>query len=598
VATRAILAGSLGYGAAARKIASTLLPSDPVRLYLDENDEALGVLAAATTSPPAARFLWHQRLIARGRLSEAARFRARWLGSMQLRQPLVLGRLEHADFETTRSLSPFAPALVLLETTRRAHGPNAEQAEIAARSFYGREGRPELLSATIYEKLGIDPSKAVAAFDTELARLGESKGALGIGVMIRDYERACMYSALRELGLMYLHTLSSIEASKAFAIDLGADAGSTATQFKRWYDYQVASRSGNGVTGELLANIQKLDGFGGRPLIGIFDELSGRLDWGSPVSITAARKIIARLDTRPEHRIFVGRLAWNGLLDLKLAETMDVSATAAAPGAFPHVETWLASFTRDPKVLDAALALPHLPGEDRIELLKTRERVGRADALQTAADITRVVTEHFDEWMPQKAAIDYFTDKGDYESARRMSHEWVEKHPHAPGLDGVFARIALANSLRALDRNDEAYAAIQPAVASYQSGAMYQAATLLATKGKVDEADRLMRARLERYPYPDSVGGVAEVLWREGNPHGAATLLATSRVALRAVEWRENIGRAFGGGFRAIESAGRRRSIRRAQEGEYRRGEPAPGRQRRSGRQSSAARLRPALAHR
>jgi tetratricopeptide (TPR) repeat protein len=230
---------------------------------------------------------------------------------------------------------------------------------------------------------------------------------------------------------------------------------------------------------------------------------------------------------------------------LKMTERMYRSTVEAAPGIYPNVESWLARYTGDPKLGAEALALPDLPAEDRMDLLALRETAGAATAEATLAELTRIAANERWRWATQKRLIDYLMEKKQFDEAERVASEWLKPNASAPGLDPIFAKIAIAKSLRALGRNDEALRAVGPAAGSWQGGAMYQTAVLLSMSGDKARAKELMLARLERYPVPESLAGVAELHWRLGDYPAAAQALASTTIPMRLVDWRDSIGSAF-----------------------------------------------------
>jgi hypothetical protein len=556
LSSRVILAAAMGYASAARRLAAELATSDPIAAYARRDDARLRELAAPLSAPSGTSYLWHRRLLETDRQAEATAFRKRWLGSMQLRQPLVMDRLRNADFETRRTLSEAAPSIVLLETTRRSGGPRTAVAEVAARSFYGREQNADEVERTVNATLGVEPNRGVSVFDEEAHRLGQTKTALGAGAMIEEYERASMFAALRAKGLLYLHTLSSLPRATAFAVALGESATPTATRFKSWYDYLTLSQSGKDVTGELLEKIDKLEGFGAAAQIKIFDELHDRVDWGSPVTLTAARRLIGRLDSRPAHRQFLNTAAFDGLLDMKLAESTARSLVQVSPAKYLHTQTWLARFTGDHELIRAALADPGLHGEDRISLLELEETEGRASSVETSVAVRRIAVEEWDRWAARSRAIDYFATHDKHDIAGQLAREWLDKNRDGKGLDPVLARVAWAKSLRAQGRNADALAAITPAADSWQSGAMYQAAILYHLTGNDAEAEKWMTARLERYAVPRSVTGMMELYFRQGRPKLATELLTQSKVRMRVDDWHDPFGTMFADVFVTAHAPG------------------------------------------
>jgi tetratricopeptide (TPR) repeat protein len=95
-------------------------------------------------------------------------------------------------------------------------------------------------------------------------------------------------------------------------------------------------------------------------------------------------------------------------------------------------------------------------------------------------------------------------------------------------------------------RYQEGWAAIQSVLQSQQGGAMSRAVLLLDRLGRTNDAEKLARFALNRYPgsLPNRCD-LLEILWRQGKYVEAATIIKASPSPPNAWEWRSVIGKRF-----------------------------------------------------
>jgi tetratricopeptide (TPR) repeat protein len=533
-AQRSLLAFALGYQGAARRMAAQMAETSAVRAYLLADDERLSALASQTASDASVRLLWLRRLLLSRRFDEARRFEQAHFADFSSTVPAVLEKIVRGDFELRRSLASRAPTLVLLSALRDAGGTWAEQP--AKAHLRSPESDPALL-----DRLGIDPGKALAVFDAAVSAMVGSKAdfvADGVGA----YYRGAMFTALRAKGHDYLHTLSSNPAAAAFARSLATDSGATASTFKRWFDYLVVSDAGQDVTGKLLENVQAMPGIGGLAVTDMFNAIQDRLDWESPATYAAARAVVSRLDTRPSNRALAGDVAYR-LPDLRMMERMYRSEAEVAPAAMPGVHVFLATYTGDPALIDAAMALPQLDACERIRLLEARVQLGLAPLAASLREMETAASRETESSDALGCLVGVLRANERHADIVRLARAWLDEHPDPRGLDGVQARKYLAEALRAMGQYREAVRAIEPAVSSGQAGAMRDAAALYALTGQAERARALAEAVARRYPGVTATSALVEIAWRLGKPADAARILKQGN--LRRLDYPRSVGPDF-----------------------------------------------------
>lgn len=545
-AQKMLLAFVLGYRRAAQQAAAWVPDTSAVRAYVLLDNQRLEALARNPGSDLVTRYLWLRRLLLSNFGQQAETFLLEHMAEARSFLPVVQANVMWGDFHTRRSLASSGPAVVLRSLMRDAGGQYAEK---AAKALTGRD------AAGILRQLDVDPGRQLTAFDEALAALGLDKKSPTVPALAAYYQ-AAMLTALRDKGHDYLHTLNSNEAAAAFARSLREDKGKTAATFVPWFDSLVAAHAGQPVTGELLANLQSLQGIGGLALLDVFDAIQAKESWANPVGYAGARALMARLDSRPSNRELAGKVAYR-LPDLRLYERMQRSFVEVAPAMALSSQASFAVYAGDKALLEQTAALAQLRPCDRIHIAATRVDLGLlapqpamremeaaalgdregVDGLECLIGVLENVVQanKIESWrLPRGGRAERSRNtvralSSDPNGAIvRLARKWLDDHPDPRGLDGAAVRGGLARALRRMGKAREALLAIEPAVATGQGAAMRETAIAHALLKHADAARTLVQAAAARYPGAAAVVSQAAVEWRLGNPIDAAKIVKQS----------------------------------------------------------------------
>jgi hypothetical protein len=539
-----VLAYTLGYRRSAQQEAAWVPDTNATRAYLLLDNKRLEALATQSGSAPITRYLWARRLLLSDRGPEAETFLSRHMADQPSTLPVVQAEVMWGDFKIRRSLASSGPAVVLRSLLRDAGGKYAE-----------RTAKPA------------DAGRLLATFDEALAALAPAQNNPTVPALAAYY-RAAMLTALRDKGHDYLHTLCSNPAAAEFVRSLRDDKGTLATTFVPWFASLVAVDAGKQGPSELLANLQGLEGIGGLALMDELDAMSSKVDWGSPMGYAGARALIARLDSRPDNRDIVARVAYR-LPDLRLYQRMARSFVDASPGAALSSQASFAVYTGDKALLEQIASFAQLRPCDRIHITATRvdlglvrpqagmremeaaalgDRNGASGIKCLIAVLENVVRSNkVEAWrLPTdgRAQRSHVVVRGLSRDPNadivRLTRKWIGEHPEPRGLDGAAVRGMLARALRRMGKPKEALQAIEPAVATMQRGALVESSVNHALLGHADEARALLKTASARYPGADSIVSQAGIEWRLGNPVEAA------RIIQQGGHQGTNFGRAIG----------------------------------------------------
>jgi len=526
VRERCVLAKAMHYDADAFQLAAQLPDTDPLRLYLGREDEKLAAAARRETSPPEVRYLYARRLDERHDM----RGWLDWIGAQpqgtpSLRLSLLRTGLEFAEFETQVPLSllliaatledlkPFSPAAGAMTPTRDEDGLQNPLARIesALAGLEVKPGRPLL--------------------DREL---------------LEAHFRSSYYSALFSMGLHYLDSLSSIEATNEFSRSLDETPAAPAGEFRKWYLHLAKAKAGRASQAELRNDLSALTSFGEPLLDRTYEEIDNSAAYGDLTLSGAGRVLAARLDTRPKHRLQMG-LKTRDFCALSLAEKLLASAVPAQGFLNLSVQAWYASIGGDRRRVEKLLRQPELAPQERIRVLtylKYQDGITPADM---RSEYERLIAAQPENWKLSAAYVEYLQEFRDWEKAREVTQAWIDrKVTDTGGFDHIFAHTTLARLYYRQRRYSEGLEAVEPVVESWQFGALNWKALLLDRLGRKEEAMTLGQAAMERYP--DNLPALVllvELDWRNGRYQQAAARLAQWRYPLSSTSWRFTVGPVF-----------------------------------------------------
>ncbi|HEX5745937.1 MAG TPA: hypothetical protein VFZ09_06815 [Archangium sp.] len=542
---QALLASALGHDRAARQLAETLSAGSPVRLYFLREDARLESLAREQQG--LAWYLWLRRASEVG-LTE----RSRRLSKIELDPHTAIHELtallHGREFDLDRTLGMSLPPLVLREMAAATGRTDAEErapARKGARKTKGQE--MERLLKQLHERFNLLQRGILPAFEEQLALVGNTEGFFLDAGTERAYFQGLFFSAQYRLGLHLLDSFASAEAAGAFSKSLGSGGTPAGKEFQEWMSRLVAAGSGQRVEASLMQSLTELKSFGTAPLLRVYEELLDAADWMDPALSSMARRIAARMDSRPEHRFFLAQIARGTLYDIVLSEKLYRATFEATEGV--KSGAWVAWLDRDSAKLQALLDSPHTYGSIRQQVLAhlLESQPVPPEALMTK--LAPLLATHGDEWTFTSGCVELLEKHGRYGEARGVVEQWLAQHPNPGGFQGINARTTLARMYQLEGNAQAGWTAMEPALESYQFGAMRQAALLSLDLGEEKRALSLAEAAAGRYPGPKSLTLMAEVLWRTGELEAAAGLLASPQRSLRGIDWRWSIGARFAAVF-------------------------------------------------
>ena len=519
----ALVAEALGYPIAAERLAQGLPSGDPLRAFLQGDDEALERSLTALPSPAT------EYLSARWR-AESGREDPRWkgVGSAPASLPVLALHLSARRANEDLAVSRAAMVLTLLDAGLEAGDPNAR----SLLSALERAPSPKAREA-LYARLGAGlrgPPGLFARFEAAVAKLPD--GPLLSREARADASFASLDSALDVLA----------RGSDDFrAIPELATPGATprAQELRHLLETLAEPRPGRVVADRVLDELDTLKTLGATPWVRVLDEVTKSADWSDARLPAQLARIASGLDARPVNRLRLGDAAFTGLRDLRAAERLFRAGLEATHS--PSHQLWLASFTGNWDALSSLSQAPRVPPALRAEAVKRLVASGRLPRVEAIARLRGLIGSRDPDAEVRLALSELLGAEGKHAEARAPLGEWLEHKLPDPGLHRPEMATALAREYFLEGDLARAWAAARPAAESWQGDAVRLAARILAAQGKGEEAETLARRLFKHSPGPKSGAVLAEVCWSLGrNSEAAAVLSAPGNVD----DWR-----AIGDGF-------------------------------------------------
>jgi hypothetical protein len=518
---RALLAKTMGYGAAARTLARALPARDAVRLFVEGDGNGLRAAADAPKATDRDQYLYIAHL---GLMSDYKEYERRSQQRMALGGVRLL-----AVASTGLNIERF-----------EAHEPTAAAVLVALAEGLDAAG----LSKVVPRGDGGNLGQVIQVFEQAMNRLPDDGGPFFDRELFQSFYRSLFYSALDRLGSHDLDELSSVEASKNMSDELDRDGDTAGGAFQRAFAHLVASKSGKPDLDRLESDLDP-DGVFGAPLhIRAMDEIVEHLVSGEPRGSADVRRLATALDTRPDSRWRYGWFVAQFAQVLTLADRLRASAAAATGMDAPQALAWRAMFEEDPATTKELIGARMSPSQRAAVLgYAARTKDVAWDTVDRAYQ--RQIAETPDDFTIAFQFANALEDRGEYTRARGVMQAW-QKRGVGGGLQPTLAGTAIARLYQKEGRAAEAREAIGRLEESGQLGAMSRKASLLFADGQKDAALKLAFAVWTRYPdVPEGRMMLVELLWRSDRHADAASVLTQERYPLAGRAWIENVAPTF-----------------------------------------------------
>jgi tetratricopeptide (TPR) repeat protein len=550
-----LLAEVMGYSAAACQIARQLPARDPLRLYVTQEDAALERVATALVESQRAP-------ASSGTATKAAR-------SMKLRGgkatpvvarkgPAPKTRSSPSTAGGPRAVRLDAPFLHLLRLASRGEyeswldflkhfdQPGVPRALVLGTGLRIQSGEPSRLVAenlfqasgvqqSVRQKSGVRP-RVAAGSNSNLAQrvqfieaaLDERPhprgGVLFAAEIARAQERALLDAALDKVAQHSLESLGPAEMSRWFAPSRRSRAGKRAAALQRWYAHLAQARTGRPDIAALRADVDSAAP-GPAEALRSYEALHPYLSSDDAALRAAARGLVRRMDSRPDHRIELATIAERDLLALSLAERLE-DATAAVQGAS-----------------DAS---------------PTATRPSQPDST-LGPTLARKVAAHPNTWEAAGRYATWLEKHGKYAAGRHVIERWMARSPADTAWTDVNleARTQLARLHQLEGHPKQALRVLGDLHRSGNFAAMERTALILQDMGQPHQALAIAWAAHRNHPrVAAGLPLLAELFWRQGRYGEAAKVLHDGGLELSGAAWTREVAPRFVAFFRTRKREG------------------------------------------
>ena len=528
-ALETLMAESMRYLQSAREAAAALSAEDPIRLYVLREDDILERIAKAGPTWP--RLLWLRRLGEQHRQDDAETFRRTELANLPdsvalLHQPLW--QTQDVRAQSIRAALPLVKAALEREWTAEGH----------------RDVLERLLAPF---RTGPRDEPLVDAFERELNEI-DTRGPLLDRDVVGAYYRGALYTGIRQAVEQLAEAYGDPEAARAFITSLGRMTEGPAQHLAIWaqmhFPYATGYEYVQGKPGaeQLAASLQLTPD-------AIDEALRYATDTDEAIIARARRLLIARLDTRPHHRLVLATEALRELHDVSLARRACQGVLVEADDADFGALICSRALGDKQRLLRIART-PSLSLKARAEALTFLSGLEGTAPAEVDAEFERLLP--FDDGWAQisQAYVGVLEARREYGRAQQVIEKWL---PPRRGFSIIelIMRAGRARMLQMQGDPQEAWRELEPLMESQHSAVLMRAAYVLSALGRHDQAVAVAQRRLARFKRDwNSLTTLLEVMWRGGKSEDAAALLAKPPFRIDVEGWREQIGPAFARAFR------------------------------------------------
>ncbi len=596
----ALLASQMGYSAHAKKLAWRLRKSDPLRAYLDRENESLEQMAKKKKASTETKFLWLQRLAYDQNYQRWAQWFFGAFEESHLSLPLFKTLMDVGSIQNNRSSTGWFLAITLFHLKNQVTPFESKKFPkptfkifFSENDFYSEVQnylditRPNYLQ---YPDLFIyDPRKLTDQFESLLHQVENRYQGI---FMESQHYRALMYgflfSPLIEKGNYYLDTLSAIQDAKTFADWLGrgmapalqesskektqngflekqveknrvqggfADEeirrnvnlySQVKTDFWHWFEHLIESESSRKNLPALEEDLKNHPGLGGDLLFRTYLEIKKHFPTINPQLVSNAKLLLARLDSRALHQKYLKDIAYEDLFDLKLYEKTLAFLAHTDPARYEFEQVRYAYFKRDTAALKSFLGSGGKQINNQAFALEWLDLLGTVKPAYLKQQYRELIKKDPRNWYLRKKFVEYLFKVKGFREARRTIRDWQKLKVKTGGLAHVFAYNYLTESYMKQKLYNRAWKEISHLEGGQQARTLRLTGELQDHLGYPKDAETTFRFLHKRYPRAlHNMLPLVKFLWRQGRHEEAGEVLRKYPFTLNTEDWRDTIGTAF-----------------------------------------------------
>jgi hypothetical protein len=361
---------------------------------------------------------------------------------------------------------------------------------------------------------------------------------------IDEFYKNWYYGTIQKIFEYYFERLAADEAAAKFAEAIPI-SDEFLISFQRYAATVATNKMARNDPEMAFAALHNPAILGGVLQLDIYANRLGYAQIGEPQNYFLVEHLCQVIDLRPRFvRQFAFDVLYKGVGDMDAVERTLSYLVRVDYLRQGYTALWLGRFKKDRASIEKILADARIVSWQKASGAGLIKDEGfSADHLETLYE--QIIAQDPTEWHNINEYCEYLEKKKDYRKAIEMIDRWLKQGSGA-GITIVHATVFKARMLYLSSDYEQAWRVIEPAIKSYQSGAMERGAFILEKLGKYAPAVELARKSVERYPSAlHSRLVLAQIYWRSGAYKDAAETLKSFPLPLNAANWRWEIAPKF-----------------------------------------------------
>ncbi len=573
-----LIAEALGYSSHANLLALTLPLNDPLRLFLLKEDSILKKLAHSQKTSKETQYLWLLRLAKKGKFDKWQHWLEKAFKEDITQLSIIKTGFNLDSFYSKRNFPKLAQLLILLNLSRESGNPPIKT---LSKVFTNGEYNNQFLTS-LGEILGvsINLKSLLNKFEIEISIPTENYS--GVFFNSQDFElffRSYFYSSIFTEGLFYLDNLSDLKSANQFAEILNTNSNSilvkgqkTVNKFKKivfskerffnklkssvdsfslfqpnqthqisnWYFYLTQAYNSQLDKDEMIEQLMGFNQWGTPLVLRTWQELQKHLHSGDPGIWVCIRRMVSKLDTRPEHLKAMADIAYENLLDLKLYEKLTKQLIKVADKSYFAQQAYFSFLNRDQNVLLQLLRDPTTPKKLKSYIVGLLNKFEEVPSSAIENWFKTIVKEDPQNWQARKPYINYLLKNKEYDTARVVIQDWLNRKVLTTNLEMPHALTKLAKTYYQEKQYKKALPVILEAVPSYTGGSLSWAGKIFQELGQQKEAEEMFIRCYQRYPTSAKyLANLVGFYWNQSDLAKAALLIKNHPYLMTTHNWQQ-----------------------------------------------------------
>ncbi len=530
-----MIAESMEYFNYGRTLAKSLEKTDPLRLYVEEDEQTLKASAMSPSSSAEARYLYLLLLGEHRKTEEWRQFVKKFYArNADMSLPVLKSYGELAD----------ANSLLALGANLMAAARNEVAESRIVRAGVGAENL-EWTYEVSRQSTRWMLQNLLSEFEEALSLKNIATGPVIDHKLVACFYRSYFYSAIDYLTESYFNVPAAQSTCESFAKSLHVQIAGPAKQLEQWFTDRLAVKQGSKNTGALSQDLQSLDLLGAQARFALFNEVGAFYEAKEPGRVlTLSKQLFAQSDSRPSTKWSLSKIAERSLLSINLQHKLIESAILdGAPRALMRQIQILRSLRNYPK-LRQLVSNSQLTLEDELKILSDLQG-DPGSSKWLIPEYQKLLHKYPGRWVVMESYSRLLMAAKQYAQARTEIENAIPTY-QTGSSDLALARARAAEACLLLGRYNDGIKVLGATAKTHLIQCTTMKAMLLEALGHKNEAEEWARqTMIDNSSQSDPIVLLVELLWRNGKYDQAADVISKNNSRLSRTLWRASIGPAF-----------------------------------------------------